>query len=328
MRRMISVLTAVALAGLLGSTVLAEKETLMVYTSCPIEIMTEIERVFEEDHPDIDVQVYRSGTGTITAKIAAEREAGKVLADIVWVADYAYFESLKELDLLHPYESPEAVNLPEIFLDPDRCYYGARIFSMVIAYNTLLVDDPPRRWTDLLNPKWRGQIVTGNPQYSGSNVVATTALCLEYGLSYFKGLRENEIAVVRGNSQAAAEIAAGAYMVGFTLDNIARGMKAQGSPIDLVYPEDGAVFLPSPIAIIKTSEHLEAAKTFVDFVLSPAGQEALVEYGFYIPARPDVAPPPDTPTVDQIHVMDLPLSFLIANKNFYTEQFIKILLEE
>ena len=112
MRRMISVLTAVALAGLLGSTVLAEKETLMVYTSCPIEIMTEIERVFEEDHPDIDVQVYRSGTGTITAKIAAEREAGKVLADIVWVADYAYFESLKELDLLHPYESPEAVNLP------------------------------------------------------------------------------------------------------------------------------------------------------------------------------------------------------------------------
>jgi len=44
MRRMISVLTAVALAGLLGSTVLAEKETLMVYTSCPIEIMTEIER--------------------------------------------------------------------------------------------------------------------------------------------------------------------------------------------------------------------------------------------------------------------------------------------
>jgi len=328
MRGTISMLTTVMLAGLLGLPALADKETLMVYTSCPIEIMTEIERVFEAAHPDIDVQVYRSGTGTITAKIAAEREAGKILADIVWVADYAYFESLKGLDLLYPYESPEAENLPSIFVDPDRCYYGARIFSMVIAYNTLLVDDPPRRWTDLLDKRWRGQVVTGNPQYSGSNVVATTALCLEYGLSYLKGLRGNEIAVVRGNSQAAAEIAAGAYMVGFTLDNIARGMKAQGSPIDLVYPEDGAVFLPSPIAIIKTSEHIGAAKTFVDFVLSPAGQEALVEYGSYIPARPDVAPPPDTPTVDQIHVMDLPLSFLMANKDFYTDQFIRILLEE
>ncbi|HAF70774.1 MAG: ABC-type Fe3+ transport system, periplasmic component (FbpA/afuA) [Acetothermia bacterium 64_32] len=328
MRKLTSSLLVAVLAGLIALPALAEKETLMVYTSCPIEIMTEIERVFEAAHPEIDVQVYRSGTGTITAKIAAEREAGKILADIVWVADYAYFEGLKGLDLLYPYESPEAKNLPEIFVDPDRCYYGARIFSMVIAYNTLLVDDPPRRWTDLLDPKWRGQLVTGNPQYSGSNVVATTALCLEYGLSYLKGLRENEIAVVRGNSQAAAEIAAGAYMVGFTLDNIARGMKAQGSPIDLVYPEDGAVFLPSPIAIIKTSEHIEAAKTFVDFVLSPAGQEALVEYGSYIPARPDVAPPPDTPTVDQIHVMDLPLSFLMANKDFYTDQFIKLLLEE
>jgi len=328
MRKLTSSLLVAVLAGLIALPALAEKETLMVYTSCPIEIMTEIERVFEAAHPEIDVQVYRSGTGTITAKIAAEREAGKILADIVWVADYAYFEGLKGLDLLYPYESPEAKNLPEIFVDPDRCYYGARIFSMVIAYNTLLVDDPPRRWTDLLDPKWRGQLVTGNPQYSGSNVVATTALCLEYGLSYLKGLRENEIAVVRGNSQAAAEIAAGAYMVGFTLDNIARGMKAQGSPIGLVYPEDGAVFLPSPIAIVKTSEHIEAAKTFVDFVLSPAGQEALVEYGSYIPARPDVAPPPDTPTVDQIHVMDLPLSFLMANKDFYTDQFIKLLLEE
>ena len=328
MRRLISILTAVALGGLFGTTVLAEKETLMVYTSCPIEIMTQIEQVFEESHPNIDVQVYRSGTGTITAKIAAEREAGKVLADIVWVADYAYFESLKELGLLYSYKSPEAANLPKIFIDPDYCYYGARIFCMVIAYNTLLVDDPPRRWTDLLDPKWRGQIVTGNPQYSGSNVVATAALCLEYGLSYLKGLRENEIAVVRGNSQAAAEIAAGAYMVGFTLDNIVRELKAQGSPINLVYPEDGAVFLPSPIAIINTTEHLEAAKAFVDFVLSPAGQEALVKYGSYIPARPDVAPPPDTPTVDQIHVMDLPLSFLMANKDFYTDQFIKILLEQ
>ncbi|MBC7099172.1 extracellular solute-binding protein, partial [Candidatus Bipolaricaulota bacterium] len=192
MRGTISMLTTVMLAGLLGLPALADKETLMVYTSCPIEIMTEIERVFEAAHPDIDVQVYRSGTGTITAKIAAEREAGKILADIVWVADYAYFESLKGLDLLYPYESPEAENLPEIFVDPDRCYYGARIFSMVIAYNTLLVDDPPRRWIDLLDPKWRGQLVTGNPQYSGSNVVATTALCLEYGLSYLKGLRENE----------------------------------------------------------------------------------------------------------------------------------------
>lgn len=317
----------ITVVGLLALPAVAEQEPLMVYTSCPLEIMTEIEKVFEAAHPEIDLQIYRSGTGTIVAKIAAEREAGKILADIVWVADYAYFETLKELGLLYPYDSPQAANLPAIFVDPDKCYYGARIFSMVIAYNTLLVDEPPQRWTDLLDPKWRGQIVSGNPQYSGSNVVATTALCLEYGLSYLRGLRENELAVVRGNSQAAAEIAAGAYMVGFTLDNIVRGMKAQGSPIDLVYPEDGAVFLPSPIGIIKTTEHLDAAKTFVDFVLSTAGQEALVTYGHYIPARPDVTPPPGTPTVDKIKVMDLPLSFLLANKDFYTEQFIKILLE-
>jgi len=316
------------LVGLIGTLALAEKEPLLIYTSCPIEIMTKIGEAFEAENPSINLEIFRSGTGTVTAKVATEREAGKVLADLIWVADYAYYESLKDINLLYQYKSPEASNLPSSLVDPDYYYYGARIFSMVIAYNTLEVDDPPTRWADLLDEKWKGLVVTGNPLYSGSNVVATTALSREYGLSYFRNLRANEIAVVRGNSQAAAEIAAGAYFVGFTLDNIARNLKIAGSPIDLVYPEDGAVLLPSPIAIVSSSEHIEAAKLFINFVLSPAGQRALVEFGSYIPARADVAGPPDVPSLEELNVLELELEFLLNNKAFYTDQFVKILLEE
>jgi iron(III) transport system substrate-binding protein len=119
-------------------------------------------------------------------------------------------------------------------------------------------------------------------------------------------------------------------MVGFTLDNMVRQMKAEGSPIDLIYPEDGAVLLPSPIAIIKTSEHIEAAKKFVDYVLSPAGQQALVDFGSYVPARADVAPPEGAPTLDELVAgsFDLPIGFLMATKDFYLDQFVKIMLEE
>jgi iron(III) transport system substrate-binding protein len=312
MRRTLCVAMALVLALAFG--VLVQAENLLIYTSCPIEIMTSIEQAFEEANPDIDLEVYRSGTGTVTAKIATELEAGNVLADLVWVADYAYYESLKELDLV----------------DPDGYYYGARLFAMVIVYNTTLVADPPRRWTDLLDPLWEGQVVSGNPQYSGSNVVTSVALGMRYGLSYFEQLRANGAAIVRGNSQAAAEVAAGAYQVGFTLDNMVRNLKAEGSPVDLVYPEDGAVLLPSPIAIVNTTDSPDAAKKFVDYVLSPAGQQALVDYGSYVPVRSEVAPPLGAPTLQEITdlAIDLDIQFLIDNKTFFTDHFVRIMLEE
>ncbi|MDD5645956.1 MAG: hypothetical protein PHW86_02165, partial [Candidatus Bipolaricaulis sp.] len=106
---LVLVLSFVAAAGIVG---LAEKEPLLIYTSCPTEIMSAIEQDFEALNPTIDLQVYRSGTGTVQAKIAAEKEAGRILADLIWVAEYSYCETLKDQDLLFPYLSPQAASLP------------------------------------------------------------------------------------------------------------------------------------------------------------------------------------------------------------------------
>ncbi|MEM0488586.1 MAG: ABC transporter substrate-binding protein [Candidatus Bathyarchaeia archaeon] len=304
------------------------KEPLLIYTSTPVEIMTRFEQMFEAKYPDIDLQVFRSGTGTIVAKIAAEREAGRIVADLIWVAEYTYLEQLKAQGLLYKYESPEAKGIPALLADPEGYYYGARIFALVIAYNTNLVKDPPRRWTDLLDPKWKGQIIVANPSYSGSVAIAATVLGLNYGLDFFRGLAANETTVVQGNSQVVTEVAAGAYKVGLTLDNMVRDLQAQGSPIALIYPDDGPIFLPSPIGIFATSQRLEAAKKFVDFVLSAEGQKALVEIGRYIPARSDVEGPIGAPTLDELVAKAMPADIhaVLANIDFFTQQFVKILL--
>ncbi|HPD07530.1 MAG TPA: ABC transporter substrate-binding protein [Candidatus Bipolaricaulis sp.] len=324
MRKLCWVLSVVLLLGIGGGA----KETLLLYTSTPIEIMTELERTFEAAYPGIDLEVFRSGTGTIAAKLAAEREAGKIQADLIWVAEYTYLEELKAQGLLLQYASPEAANIPQLLVDQDGYYYGARIFALVIAYNTTLVKDPPRTWTELLDPKWKGEIVTANPEYSGSNAIAAAVLGMEYGLDYFRGLAENNTTVVQGNSQSVTEVAAGAFAVGLTLDNMVRGLQLQGSPIDLVYPEDGPVFLPSPIAIFASSEHVEAAQKFVDYVLSAEGQSALVRIGAYIPARMDVEGPAGAPSLAELVAKAMPASVdaVVANIKFYTDQFVKILL--
>lgn len=330
MKTKLRAILVLALVGAVGIFAAAQTENLLIYTSCPLEIMTAIEQAFEAEHPNINVEVYRSGTGTVQAKIATELEAGRVMADLVWVADYAYYEGLKDLDLLYSYHSPLAAGLPASLADPDGYYYGARLFGMVIAYNPLYVSDPPRRWSDLVDPRWEGQVVTGNPEYSGSNVVTAVALGMRYGLDYFEKLRANDIIVVRGNSQAAAEVASGAYWIGLTLDNIVRNLKAAGSPIELVYPDDGTVLLPSPIGIISTTEHLDAAKIFVDYVLSAKGQQALVDFGSYVPIRDDVEPPAGAPTMSELAAksIDLSLEFLLNNKDFFSDLYVRILLEE
>lgn len=308
---------------------LMARDTVLLYTSVPIEIVTRLQKAFETAYPDIKLDSYRAGTGVIAAKIATEKEAGRILADLVWVADYTYLEDLKKQDLLYKYLPPEAANVPAALVDPDGYYVGGRVFTMVIAYNTNFVSDPPRRWTDLLDQKWKGELVTGNPEYSGSNVVAATVLGMEYGLSYFRGLRKNGMAVVRGNSEAAAAVIAGEYMVGLTLDNIVREQQALGLPIGMVYPEDGPIFLLSPVGIISTSQSLEAAKTFVNYVLSVEGQQALVELGMYLPVRLDVPGPMGAPTLTALmdSVMPYSLRDIEANKDFFSRQYLKILTE-
>lgn len=328
MRRGLIVLCVGLLVALVGFG-LAARENILLYTSVPIEIITRLQAAFEEEHPDIKLDIFRSGTGTIAAKIAAEREAGRILADLVWVADYTYLEDLKRMDLLYRYLPPEADNVPAALIDPDGYYAGGRVFTMVIAYNTNLVTDPPRTWIDLLDPKWRGELVTGNPEYSGSNVVAAAMLGLEYGLPYFYGLRENNMAVVRGNSEAASAVIAGEYMIGLTLDNVVREQQGLGLPIDMVYPEDGPIFLLSPVGIMATSERLEQAKVFAGYILSVEGQQALVELGNYLPVRLDVEGPAGAPSLTELMASVMPYTVreIESTKDFFSSEYIRIIAE-
>ena len=105
--------------------------------------------------------------------------------------------------------------------------------------------------------------------------------------------------MIVGQSIASAEA-----LVGFVpLDGVLRIIRKaekQGikSPLGIVWPEDGAISTPRPIAIIKdgqrTKENTELARKFVDFVLSKKGQKIATKYGF-ITVRGDLPLPPDVP---------------------------------
>src|SRR5690554_6080290 len=101
--------------------------TLDFYTSQPDTDATAPVNAFNEQHPDVDVNVFRSGTEEVIGKVLAEEQAGDVQADVLLVADSVTFEGLKEQDLLQPYESGELEAIPEDFVDPDHTYTGTKV---------------------------------------------------------------------------------------------------------------------------------------------------------------------------------------------------------
>jgi iron(III) transport system substrate-binding protein len=296
-RVMVLLLLCVVLVGLLGA-----KSKIMLYTSVPTEIMTAIQGAFSAANPDIELEVFRSGSGTIQTKITAEVQAGSIQADVLWVAEFSYYETLKKQGLLAKIDPEEAKALPDNFKDPDGYYYAGRLINMVIAYNTkaLKAEQVPQSWKEITDKKWYDKFVVPNPEYSGAAVSAVGALAKKYGWDYFRTLRENETSVVRGNSDVAQKVASGEFPIGMTLDYIARDLNVKGSPIDIIYPSDGTIAIPSPIAIMEASKNKEAGLRFINYILSIEGQIACVELGSLVPVRSDVNPPANTPPASSI----------------------------
>ena len=126
------------------------------------------------------------------------------------------------------------------------------------------------------------------------------------------------------NGKVRDALATGELTVGIVLDYMIRGAKAKGSPVDYIWPEEGTVMIPSPIAIFNTSQNPEAAQVFVDYALSQDGQKTLVELGNFIPVRADVDPPADTPGMAEIKGIPVDWVSVKENTEALKDQFVTI----
>ena len=313
-------------------SVVYAKTPITIYSSVHQDVLGVIAAEFNKRTPDVELKYLRMGTTQIIEQVNAELKAGKITADLLWTADPAYFEELKQRGLIVRYLPPSAKDIPEVFIDPDGYYVGARILSIGLMHNTKLVKEAeaPRDWNNLLDPKWRNQIAHASPTYSGSATAAVTALTQspKYGWAYYEKLRANGCIIIQSQGLTEHKVARGEYRVGIGLDYGIRKMTAEGSPIRFVYPESGTVTWASPIAIFKASQHQDAAKRFIDFVLSAEGQKFLITE-YIVSVNPKVASPKGAPPVLDILKKSLPVDwdYLVKNREELLKRFSKTMLE-
>jgi len=263
----------------------------MLYSSLKDSQLAALQAGFMTKHPNITMDYYTAGTGSVMTKLATEQQAGGIAADMIWVGDPTNYIDFKKQGLLLPYDSPAAASIPNKFKDPDHMYMSGRLIMLGFVYNTtkLTAEQAPKTWEDLLRPEFRNNIAMTDPTSSGTTLVTVAGLVQSprYGWSYLEKLKAHGMLLESGSSAVVNKVGSGEYLVSIGVDYIARSAMVQGATLSFVYPKNDIPIIESPIAIIRNTKNPEAAKSLYDFIISEEGQRVLLgEYT--MPVNPNM----------------------------------------
>jgi iron(III) transport system substrate-binding protein len=274
MSRMISLsLGAIASLALLAGQAAAVDGTLTLYTSQPNTDAQQSIDAFMAAYPDVKVTFVRDGTTKIMAKLEAELAAGSTPADVLLIADSVTMEGLKARDLLMAHPDADVSVYPAGTHDADKTWFGTKLITTGIMYNTAATM-VPASWSDLLKDEAKGQLAMPSPLTSGAALIHTATLVdnLEAGWGYYEGLAANGAQASGGNGGVLKQVAGGEKLYGMVVDFLPIREKAKGAPVEFVFPEEGVSAISEPVAILASTQNADAAKAFVDFLISKRGR--------------------------------------------------------
>lgn len=285
----------------------ARKEGKVVwYTGAALFTAERVAKLFEQAYPGIKVEVHRSGSERILQRLMQEAAAGIKNADVFNSSDAGHYVLLKKKGMLAKYTPAGAERFPESFRDPEGIVFGWRAFLIVMSYNSKLLpsDQAPKTWKDLLDPKWKGKLVTAHPGYSGSIATYVLALVNLFGWDYFKQLAQNKPFLTQSVHDPAQVVASGERIVGANgADYFLYSQRKKGNPIGIVYPQDGVPLIVTPSAITSFAPHPTAARLFTDFIFTKDVQQYLADgEGLYVP-HTDVNYPQDKPKLSDLKLL-------------------------
>src|SRR5512134_4012951 len=266
-------LAAAALLSMAAFGAGAQKTQLTVYTALETDQLKAYQAGFEKANPNIEIVWVRDSTGIITAKILAEKANPK--ADVIMGVAATSMAIFDKEGMLMPYAPAGLARLSPQYRDPKNppAWVGMDVWGATICFNTAEAAKrnipKPETWKDLTKPVYKGQIVMPHPASSGTGFCDVTAWLQIWGEAegwkFMDGLHENIAQYMHSGSRPCASAANGEYVVGISFEYRANREKAQGKPIDLIFPKEGLGWDLEAIAIHKGTKNLAAAQKLVDW---------------------------------------------------------------
>lgn len=229
-------------------------------------------RTFSGKYAGVKVNVVRTTAHVAYQRLTQELKAGGPQVDVFASTDVSHCLELKSKGLLEKFVPANATeSLPAVQnADPDGFFHTTSLGVIAITYNASKVkaEEAPKNWPDLLDPKWKNQVSVGHPAFSGYVGIWVWQMTQLYGWQYFEKLKANNPQIGRSIQDTLTMLRAGERSVAAGSTATAYESKSKGEPIDAIYPSDGSVLIVAPSAIVKGCKHPNAAKLFMEYMLS------------------------------------------------------------
>jgi iron(III) transport system substrate-binding protein len=263
--------------------------------------------------------------------ILAERERPR--CDLFWNNEILNTIRLDREGLLRAYASPAAANFPPADRSPENKWFGFAARARVLVVNTNQVAEArrPKSIQDLTDAQWYDRVAIAKPLFG---TTATQAACLfavwgdAKAEEFFRALKRNA-RIMSGNKQVAQAVANGEMAFGLTDTDDAIVEIEAGKPVAIIYPDQaegelGTLFIPNTLALIKGSEHSEAAEKLLNFLLSPEVEQRLANGpSAQIPLQAGVIGSDRVKGPQQVRAMDIDFN-AAADKWQATAKFLQV----
>jgi iron(III) transport system substrate-binding protein len=278
----------------------------VVYATNPeaaeLRVLAEFNKLF----PKIKTNYTRLQAGALYAKVSAERQARTYTVDVMQLSDMGMVLDFQKKNGYVGYVSPQmAAFKPEYKSQPEGLWTWGAIGPAGIAYNTNTVpaDQVPKTWADAIDPKW-ADAITVKLSTSGLQHVGWYELRRLYGPDYWtkfgelkpKGFDSYVQQFDRLVNQQDKIIHTAQYS-GYL------EWKAKGAPVGFVAPADGLPATPETWGLPTDGPHPNAARLYIDWFLSPLGQEAMAKNLYLHSVRAGAGAPPGGEPVDQLKLL-------------------------
>lgn len=277
---------ALGLLLMASSGLTAANQSLVIVTSFPNDLTGTFKDAFEAENPDINVEILNKKT-TAGVKYIQET-ANNNQTDLFWASAPDAFEVLKGDGLLQRYEV-KAKGIPEKIgaypiNDPDGFYMGFAGAGYGIMWNTRYVKakklPEPKEWSDLAKPVYHNHVGMSAPSRSGTTHLTVETLLQgegwDKGWAEWKRIAGNFKTVTERSFGVPDGVNSGQFGVGIVIDFFGLSSQGSGFPVEFVYPTV-TTLVPANIGIVRKAPNVEAAGKFVEFLLSDAGQELLLD---------------------------------------------------
>jgi iron(III) transport system substrate-binding protein len=296
---------------------------LLVYSSTDADNLKYYMEEFQKDNPDIKVNVVRESTGTMAAKMMAEKDNPQ--ADFLFEMAATVALNMESQGMFHEYTPVGMDKIDPRYVDTTApvTWVGNYGWAGCICWNRIEAEKlglpKPTSWAELVNPIYKGHISMPNPASSGTGFLDVSSWMQIMGedkaWEYMDALHENVGIYTHSGSKPCKQAGAGEFPIGISWPGRAIKIIKAGAPIDMIIPDEGIGWEMQVVAIIKGTDNLPDAKRLMDWTLA-RGMELFGERQSIIADVSKVKKDPELPDFyDEVVAKLINNDFVWAAKN-------------